>query len=74
MLITIECSSICFIILLLDQFEESNNLLNWILGGVVIFLAAVIISLVVKIRNLNTGAQEIIFQVENLDIYFCKNI
>uniref|UniRef100_A0A087YER4 Immunoglobulin domain-containing protein n=1 Tax=Poecilia formosa TaxID=48698 RepID=A0A087YER4_POEFO len=35
-----------------DQIEEPDNLMNWILGGVVIFLAMVIISLVVKIRTL----------------------
>ncbi|XP_032439670.1 uncharacterized protein LOC116733082 [Xiphophorus hellerii] len=40
---------------LLHQIEEPGNLLNWILGGVVIFLAMVIISLVVKIRTLRTG-------------------
>ncbi|XP_008420817.1 uncharacterized protein LOC103472763 [Poecilia reticulata] len=37
---------------LLHQIEEPDNLMNWILGGVVIFLAMVIISLVVKIRTL----------------------
>uniref|UniRef100_A0A3Q2R144 Immunoglobulin domain-containing protein n=1 Tax=Fundulus heteroclitus TaxID=8078 RepID=A0A3Q2R144_FUNHE len=38
-----------------DQFDGSNNPLNWILGGLVIFLTMVIISLVVKIRALCTG-------------------
>uniref|UniRef100_A0A3B3UUL0 Immunoglobulin domain-containing protein n=1 Tax=Poecilia latipinna TaxID=48699 RepID=A0A3B3UUL0_9TELE len=40
---------------LLHQIEEPDNLMNWILGGVVIFLAMVIISLVVKIRTLYPG-------------------
>uniref|UniRef100_A0A3B3WLV6 Immunoglobulin domain-containing protein n=1 Tax=Poecilia mexicana TaxID=48701 RepID=A0A3B3WLV6_9TELE len=41
-----------------------HNLMNWILGGVVIFLAMVIISLVVKIRTLLTVSS---FILQNLD-------
>ncbi|XP_054914578.1 uncharacterized protein LOC129378295 [Poeciliopsis prolifica] len=40
---------------LLHHIEEPGNLLNWILGGVVIFLAMVIISLAVKIKTLHTA-------------------
>uniref|UniRef100_M4AAL9 Immunoglobulin domain-containing protein n=1 Tax=Xiphophorus maculatus TaxID=8083 RepID=M4AAL9_XIPMA len=45
---------------LLHQIEEPGNLLNWTLGGVVIFLAMVIINLVVKIRTFS-------FILQNLD-------
>uniref|UniRef100_A0A3B5PYB0 Immunoglobulin domain-containing protein n=1 Tax=Xiphophorus maculatus TaxID=8083 RepID=A0A3B5PYB0_XIPMA len=44
--------------------EEPGNLLNWTLGGVVIFLAMVIINLVVKIRTLLTVSS---FILQNLD-------
>uniref|UniRef100_A0A3P9Q6L4 Immunoglobulin domain-containing protein n=1 Tax=Poecilia reticulata TaxID=8081 RepID=A0A3P9Q6L4_POERE len=56
---------------LLHQIEEPDNLMNWILGGVVIFLAMVIISLVVKIRTLYPGNQfETNYMFPQLNPYF----
>uniref|UniRef100_A0A3B5PU17 Immunoglobulin domain-containing protein n=1 Tax=Xiphophorus maculatus TaxID=8083 RepID=A0A3B5PU17_XIPMA len=51
---------------LLHQIEEPGNLLNWTLGGVVIFLAMVIINLVVKIRTLRT-----VLVLRNYFFLFC---
>ncbi|MEQ2245855.1 hypothetical protein ILYODFUR_032238 [Ilyodon furcidens] len=55
-------------VILLDMFNGSNNLLNWILGGVIIFLAMFIISLVVKIRTFYTA------QTGRKNVEHCQNL
>uniref|UniRef100_A0A3Q2PXL1 Ig-like domain-containing protein n=1 Tax=Fundulus heteroclitus TaxID=8078 RepID=A0A3Q2PXL1_FUNHE len=52
-----------------DHFEEidgSDNQLNWILGGIVICLALVIIGFIVKIRNLYTAVVVIKCMFDNM--------
>lgn len=54
-----------------DSFEEPDgpeHMLNWILGGIIIFLIIVIVGFIVKVRTLYAGTHHISIQILDLDV------